>query len=1037
METDRGNTYRNIRMPGIGMLNLLLLCCLAASPTVLAGEKPYDFPPVFLCRPNVNGSAATTHVGVTGLQVKFGPNVVVSVAKTEPDTPAHGQFKEGDVLLAVNGKTFRGNNPMVVLGDAITAAEATDGKMAFTVKDGEDTAKEVTLEIPVLGAYSPTWPLNCEKSKKIIAAHAQYVIESRILKGNGIGPSLAGLFLLSTDDDQYLSAVKENILLIDPKNVGDHTWNNGYNGVLVGEYYLRTGDKSVLPVLQALCENAAERQYYSGWAHWGKMPGIGYVQGGLVNSCGAQVFTTLMLGSEAGVKVDREAANRALKFYYRFVGHGGVPYGNHRTEGGLASNGKNAMAAVGLGLVDSELTRKASLHYALGSANSYRGLCLGHTGGGFDAIWRGIAVGSLPKEHLHKYRRHMDILRWFYDLSRRPKGGFGITAGTRYDNTHYGHGIALAYTAPLKTLRITGKPRGKFSQSYPVPKQLWGNKEDEKFLSIKHNPEFGEEKLPIHTVMNRLAAVRPLTDKASPKDPKDVAEQKAFLVRMLHHYHPFVRSQAAYGLKRIGALDELTAGLKHADPRVRRAALEGITNYVYWFLGPGRESVKKGELPPEMLAEIVKILQNPNEALYVTDAALLAMSLARPEEIEKHAALITPWLECKEWWWLRQTAWVALWGMKDDEQRLLKYLPAMFDYTIRETHIMPRRTAVYSYRAYLDKHSLQQPDSETSKRIVAGFIRALRQTPIPSGKKEEKIGAELTYELLRMYLHKHHDAAVETMEALAPRLKHFTPGFVALAYQGDSWGNFGILKAADKLPEAQRMKVYNLAKETLPLLEKYLQTTDDNLVAKSISMIKQATEPGWKWKPLVATSEKEGQSWRYLMWNTPEKATIKGEEDLTLKPEPPPSGMANWFAPGFDDSTWKTGKAPFGVGRVELPQMPAVANHTQWTTERILLRREFDLKQVEGILELRLPVLSREAVQVYLNGKGALPKGAPATKHGSNRPEYVPHELLYVPCVKQLKKGKNVIAISTYVTYVKGKPVGQIDAGLEVMRKSE
>jgi hypothetical protein len=31
-------------------------------------------------------------------------------------------------------------------------------------------------------------------------------------------------------------------------SIGDHTWHNGYNGILFAEY-LRTGDKEVLPLL--------------------------------------------------------------------------------------------------------------------------------------------------------------------------------------------------------------------------------------------------------------------------------------------------------------------------------------------------------------------------------------------------------------------------------------------------------------------------------------------------------------------------------------------------------------------------------------------------------------------------------------------------------------------------------------------------------------------------------------------------------------------------------------------------------------------
>ena len=52
------------------------------------------------------------------------------------------------------------------MGNALTKAEATDGRMVFDVTsaDGKTQRKE-TVTIPVLGAYSKTWPLDCPKSK--------------------------------------------------------------------------------------------------------------------------------------------------------------------------------------------------------------------------------------------------------------------------------------------------------------------------------------------------------------------------------------------------------------------------------------------------------------------------------------------------------------------------------------------------------------------------------------------------------------------------------------------------------------------------------------------------------------------------------------------------------------------------------------------------------------------------------------------------------------------------------------------------------
>ena len=103
-------------------------------------------------------------------------------------------------------------------------------------------------------------------------------------------PALACLFLLSTGDDKYLPRVKAyfDAFPKEVRKIGDHTWNNGYNGIACGEYYLRTGDASVLPILQYYCDDAKERQKFGcGWTHWGQEVHPGYVAGGLMNPAGA------------------------------------------------------------------------------------------------------------------------------------------------------------------------------------------------------------------------------------------------------------------------------------------------------------------------------------------------------------------------------------------------------------------------------------------------------------------------------------------------------------------------------------------------------------------------------------------------------------------------------------------------------------------------------------------------------------------------------------------------------------------------------
>ena len=45
--------------------------------------------------------------------------VAVTVEETLPNTPAHGKFKKGDIIVGVNGALLKGKNPLVVLGMAV------------------------------------------------------------------------------------------------------------------------------------------------------------------------------------------------------------------------------------------------------------------------------------------------------------------------------------------------------------------------------------------------------------------------------------------------------------------------------------------------------------------------------------------------------------------------------------------------------------------------------------------------------------------------------------------------------------------------------------------------------------------------------------------------------------------------------------------------------------------------------------------------------------------------------------------------------
>jgi S1-C subfamily serine protease len=71
------------------------------------------------------GAYPTFSIGVTGLKVSVEKGLVVTVQGEVPGSPAVGKCNKGDVITGINGKSFSGNDPLVVLGEAVGRAETT------------------------------------------------------------------------------------------------------------------------------------------------------------------------------------------------------------------------------------------------------------------------------------------------------------------------------------------------------------------------------------------------------------------------------------------------------------------------------------------------------------------------------------------------------------------------------------------------------------------------------------------------------------------------------------------------------------------------------------------------------------------------------------------------------------------------------------------------------------------------------------------------------------------------------------------------
>ena len=1047
---------------GLWMLALLPLIAVTVPVAAQSPSEYYAEPQIYGMRPNPNGETELGPIGATGIEARIYKGVAVTVEKIQPDTPVAGKFSKGDIIVGVNGVSLKGKNPLVALGTALTDAEATDGVLAFDVKPGKDAAvRKVTVEIPVLGAYSKTFPLKCGKSRKIIKRAAEFYSRRDRLKKHSFLNALACLFLLSTGDDQYVPRVKEyfsQFLTEEGKvtGIGEMTWDNGYNGIACGEYYLRTGDRSVLPILQYYCDDAKRRQYWGkGWTHWGQGINPGYESaGGLMNAAGNQMLTTLLMGKECGVNVDDKALLGALTFWYSFAGHGAIPVTDTRPWFAFRSAGRDGATAAAMEIAtgaqgDVAIYEKAKEYLTMSALTSWPSRAYN-----WEVIWHSLAGAFMLEYSPDMYYRTQQRFRWSYDLYRQASGAFWFPPGhPSLDGTEAGISLALAFTAPLKTLRITGAPRSKHAKDFTLPDRLWGTKADEAFLTSKHNPGFykyGKDEeihIPFHQLPVHLR-------------PKDVSKLPLnTMLKNVRHARYSVRLGAAKALRLTKHFGELEKLLRDPDPRLRRAGLDGIADYKPWCgsLVWGRNALKAEEYTPGMIRGITGILANPEEAWFVTDGAMLALHNAPVDAIKRNIPKILPWTTHKDWW-LREAAFMALMGLQRDDALFLRHLPTLIDVYVKEYYANPN---INMRKVLVEALRQKGNDSPSGKRIIAGLIRAVLESKVLPDIGKNRRSQEGVYNVIQAALacSKHApEAAVRLAEALTRggRLAKFETGNliqVVAAKDGEISDRFVGLYPAIQAQAPQRKKrlVDILFDDFRPELIKRLTGVDPKSESTLIDMIVDLTKlkrpiVGWQ---AIGTPKPAERVWRYYSFDPlTEKDKVHPRLWERFRTATPPTGLDEWYLPKFDDSTWKSGKTPIGVGEFKAhghgrmwTATPdhSFKNNTDWGDgEFLLMRTTFEATDADLEYDYyRILLLTAKGYTIYLNGNKI--KSYPWSAHFPKYEKIVLTKALR----KQLKKGANTFAVYCMAGYEQDKntggyhPIGQMDISIEGLKKNE
>ena len=392
----------------------------------------------------------------------------ILITEVETASPAAAHMKKGDVILGVSGKNFS-YDPRTELGKAISAAEAADGKLSLVVWRNSKVAN-IDLKIQALGAYSATAPFNCSKSKAIFERGCEALaknMEAGKDKGNWISRSFNNIALLASGNEKYYPLVKAQVKeasdYILKSQGGLRAWYYGPVNIMIAEYVLATGDKSVLPQLEAITMSIVDGQSVVGsWGHKFVDENKRLSGYGMMNSPGVPLTISMVLARKAGVsnsKLDT-AITKSVNLLRFYVGKGSIPYGDHHPWiQNHDDNGKNGMAAILFNLLGDKEAARYFSSMSIASYGAERET--GHTGNFFNILYAMPAVALSGPNASGAWLKEFG---WYYDLARKWDGTY-LNQGAPDEKDRFkkwdANGVfLLAYAQPLKKTYMTGKSSG-------------------------------------------------------------------------------------------------------------------------------------------------------------------------------------------------------------------------------------------------------------------------------------------------------------------------------------------------------------------------------------------------------------------------------------------------------------------------------------------------------------------------------------------------------------------------------------------------
>lgn len=302
------------------------------------------------------------NVGPTGLRARITHEhpEFLTVKYVFKDSPAAGLIEIDDIIVGANGKRLtvphkfgrRGiagwEGPMLGMSELIEDSQGKDGKLELMVWPGGLKAEEktVTVEIEAVGRFSETYPFNCPRSDKLLDDLCEFLADEYKRAGKfekmTHTHSSSVLALMAGGGTKHERLVREIMSGYGDKrydsthSAGFPAWGQVHDGIVMGEYYLLTGDRSLLPAMESLatCLNDSVWPQTGGLSHkpfaaiQRRMAEGGPKGYGAMAMPAGLGMVALSLFKEAGLEHAEPSYNRLHQAFLSSVGqNGAIDYG--------------------------------------------------------------------------------------------------------------------------------------------------------------------------------------------------------------------------------------------------------------------------------------------------------------------------------------------------------------------------------------------------------------------------------------------------------------------------------------------------------------------------------------------------------------------------------------------------------------------------------------------------------------------------------------------------------------------------------------